>query len=661
MYRKNVASQFLTFQGVDATTGTAKSGVTWTVRRCIDGTFAAGGGTVTEDGTAGWYKYAMSQADTNGNDISFNFTGTGAVPQTVNIVTTACDPTSATNFGITALPATACTTNASLITSGAGTDQLSVSAGKVLLQATQTGVTIPTVTTVTNQLTAAQVATGVWQDAAAGDFTTAGSIGKSLFTSGNAPGAASGLALVGSNMGTVTSVTGSVGSVTGAVGSVTGAVGSVTGNVGGNVTGSVGSVVGNFSSAQLATAWDVPLASHLTAGSTGAALNAAGSAGDPWVTALPGAYAAGSAGYIVGNNLNATVSSRLASASYTTPPTTAQIATAVWTDTTAGDFTTLTSPGKIIFAQLGGAFTTTSSSVYTVAALANAPTGGSAPTTAQIATAVWQDLLAGADFGTVGSIGALLKADVDAAVSSRLAPGGSVGTVTGSVGSVTAGVTVTTNNDKAGYSLAVTPPTAAQVATAVWQDATAGDFTAAGSVGKGLFTGGNAPGAAGGLALVGSNMGSVSGVSGVTFPANFNLFAIDGTGRVTVGTNADKTGYSLTQAFPPNFAALAVTPAGAVTVGTNNDKTGYTASAVMDKSGYNLAATGLDAIAVTDPGAASNHTTLAKMLVAVWRALWCKETMTTAQWKRFANDGTSVNSTSTVSDDGTVQTRGSFS
>jgi len=81
----------------------------------------------------------------------------------------------------------------------------------------------------------------------------------------------------------------------------------------------------------------------------------------------------------------------------------------------------------------------------------------------------------------------------------------------------------------------------------------------------------------------------------------------------------------------------------------------------MDKSGYNLAATGLDAIAVTDPGAASNHTTLAKMLVAVWRALWCKETMTTAQWKRFANDGTSVNSTSTVSDDGTVQTRGSFS
>jgi|SRR5882672_882242 len=63
--------------------------------------------------------------------------------------------------------------------------------------------------------------------------------------------------------------------------------------------------------------WDAVLSGHLTAGTTGAALNGAGSAGDPWLTALPGAYGAGSAGNIVGNNLNATVSSRLASASIT--------------------------------------------------------------------------------------------------------------------------------------------------------------------------------------------------------------------------------------------------------------------------------------------------------------------------------------------------------
>ena len=96
------------------------------------------------------------------------------------------------------------------------------------VQGLTTADTITTVTTVTNQLTAAAIATGVWQDTTAGDFTVASSIGKSLYTTGNAPGAASGIAIVGSNMGTVSSVTG--------------AVGSVTGNVGGNVVGSVASV-----------------------------------------------------------------------------------------------------------------------------------------------------------------------------------------------------------------------------------------------------------------------------------------------------------------------------------------------------------------------------------------------------------------------------------
>ena len=67
-----------------------------------------------------------------------------------------------------------------LLSSGTGTGQISLSSGAVLLQATQTGVTIPTVTTVTSQLTAAQIATGVWQDTTAGDFTTPLSVGKSL-------------------------------------------------------------------------------------------------------------------------------------------------------------------------------------------------------------------------------------------------------------------------------------------------------------------------------------------------------------------------------------------------------------------------------------------------------------------------------------------------
>lgn len=50
--------------------------------------------------------------------------------------------------------------------------------------------------------------------------------------------------------------------------------------------------------------WDEALSGHTTTGSAGAGLTAAGSAGDPWSTALPGAYSAGTAGYIIGNNLD---------------------------------------------------------------------------------------------------------------------------------------------------------------------------------------------------------------------------------------------------------------------------------------------------------------------------------------------------------------------
>lgn len=56
--------------------------------------------------------------------------------------------------------------------------------------------------------------------------------------------------------------------------------------------------------------WDEILSGHAVSGSTGEALSAAGGAGDPWITPLPGSYSAGQAGKIVGDYLNASVSSR---------------------------------------------------------------------------------------------------------------------------------------------------------------------------------------------------------------------------------------------------------------------------------------------------------------------------------------------------------------
>jgi len=49
--------------------------------------------------------------------------------------------------------------------------------------------------------------------------------------------------------------------------------------------------------------WDEAIAGHAGAGSTGAALSAAGGAGDPWSTAIPGSYTSSQAGYILGTTV----------------------------------------------------------------------------------------------------------------------------------------------------------------------------------------------------------------------------------------------------------------------------------------------------------------------------------------------------------------------
>ena len=223
---------------------------------------------------------------------------------------------SGSNSGTTTLGALT-VTGATTLTGAVAATNASNDVRGILLQATQTGVTIPTVTTVTNQLTAAQIATGVWQDATSGDFTVASSIGKSLYT-GVAPGASTGLFISGSNTGTTTigsivagataigslavsgttTFTGALsatnngnnflingatpgssgglliignnngapvaftsGLTTNITGNLSGSVGSVTGNVGGDVAGNVaGSIIGmsasNIASTLLGTAVD---------------------------------------------------------------------------------------------------------------------------------------------------------------------------------------------------------------------------------------------------------------------------------------------------------------------------------------------------------------------------------------------------------------------
>lgn len=71
------------------------------------------------------------------------------------------------------------------------------------------------------------------------------------------------------------------------------------------------------------------------------------------------------------------------------------------------------------WANIGSPTTTVSLSGTTVGTVTTLTGYTTPPTAAAVATAVWTDLLAGSDFATAASIGKLLKDDVDAAVSSR--------------------------------------------------------------------------------------------------------------------------------------------------------------------------------------------------------------------------------------------------
>ncbi len=53
--------------------------------------------------------------------------------------------------------------------------------------------------------------------------------------------------------------------------------------------------------------WDLATSGHTTSGTFGAAMAAAGAAGDPWSTSLPAAYGAGTAGFYVGTYLNSSI------------------------------------------------------------------------------------------------------------------------------------------------------------------------------------------------------------------------------------------------------------------------------------------------------------------------------------------------------------------
>lgn len=139
---------------------------------------------------------------------------------------------------------------------------------------------------------------------------------KTDFLPSATAGASGGVFIAGTNAATTITT----GLTTTFTGNLTGSVGSVTGLTASNLDATVSSrlATSGYTAPPTAAAitnavWDEPIASHLGAGSTGLTLNGAGAAGDPWATALPGAYGAGTAGKIIGDKIIASVTGAVGS------------------------------------------------------------------------------------------------------------------------------------------------------------------------------------------------------------------------------------------------------------------------------------------------------------------------------------------------------------
>jgi hypothetical protein len=230
------------------------------------------GGFVEVDGTncKGLYRIDVPDAAfaTGVDQVVVSVAATGAITEHKEFRLVDVNDQDSVRFGLTALPnaaaaatgglATVDASNAVKVQSGTGANQISLSSGTV---------TVGTNNDKTGYGLSAAAVQAVW-DALTSALTTAGSIGKLLVDNINA---------------TISSRLASA------------------------------SYTSPPSAATISTTvWTEPVPGAFGAGSAGATLAAAGSAGDPWATALPGAYSSGTAGNIVGNRLDAAVTSRLA-------------------------------------------------------------------------------------------------------------------------------------------------------------------------------------------------------------------------------------------------------------------------------------------------------------------------------------------------------------
>lgn len=469
---------------VDITDGfTPETGVvTPTINVSKNGAaIASGAGTWTEIGNGQYYyEFTSGEVDTLGW-IAVNIEK-ATVSRDYNAIVQimAYDYAAATNLGLTAIPAVATGSAGAIPTTGSGANQIAVNGSGAI--STVVSVTNGVVVTTNNDKTgyslatapptAAAIATQVWSETLPGTYTST-QAGNIL------------------NQGSATSIW---------------AAATRTLTAGTNIVLAKGTGITGFNDITAQSVWDVLAANVTTASSIGLQLK---------------------------TNIDATISSRMATFTYTTPPTAAAIATQVWSETLPGTYTSSQAGFKL-----------------------NAAGTAADP---------WSTLLPGA-YGA-GTAGNIIGNRLDTNVGSRMATF-TLPTRFSSL-AIDASGFVTFNN-------VISIPTAGSISTAVWTEPIPGSF-AAGSAGAKLNSAASAgdpwstvlPGSyAAGTAgnIVGNRLDTNVGSRMATFtlPTNFSLLAISGTGGVTAGTISDKTGYSLSTSQTFNTTGSVGSVAGSV-------------------------------------------------------------------------------------------------
>jgi hypothetical protein len=489
--KKNTAGQVINSEMVNSSDGLAFSGTVTVYVTGGSGSQtigSVGSGICTSKGN-GLFQYAPAQAETNYDLVAFTFVGTGAIPTTVQVFTIPATGILAPTVADRTLDVSA-GGEAGVDWANVGTpgSTVSLSATTVATVTTATNLTNAptsgdlTATMKTSVTTAATAATPIAASVSGAVGSVTGNVGGnvvgsvgSIGTGGIVAGSIGAAALNGKgdwNVGktgyALTATTGLGNQTANITGTITTATNVTTVNglaanvitaasiaadavteiqaglaTPTNITAASGIAVASIgnnviTAASLATdavneivdqTWDELLSGHVISGSTGAGLSAAGGSGDPWSTALPGAYGAGTAGKIIGDNINATVSSRATQTSVDTIDDflDTEIAAILadtnelqtdWADGGRLDLildarasqTSLNTLDDYVDTEVAAIKAKTDQFVFTVANQvdANALTGGGGATAAAVADAVWDEILSG--HAVAGSTGEALAA-----------------------------------------------------------------------------------------------------------------------------------------------------------------------------------------------------------------------------------------------------------